>query len=77
MPIDIPSGVKVKVDKRSIIVQKGNDSLAHLLPRGIDCTVTDREVTLTRENDDRRLRSLHGLTRALVATILPSLEVSP
>ncbi len=67
MPIDIPSGVKVKVDKRSIIVQKGNDSLAHLLPRGIDCVVTDREVTLTRENDDRRLRSLHGLTRALVA----------
>jgi large subunit ribosomal protein L6 len=67
MPIDIPSGVKVKVDKRSIIVQKGNDSLAHLLPRGIECTVTGREVTFTRESDDRRLRSLHGLTRALVA----------
>ena len=66
-PIDIPSGVKVKVDKRSVSVQKGDDSLVHLLPRGIDCTITDKQVTFTRQNDDRRLRSLHGLTRALVA----------
>jgi large subunit ribosomal protein L6 len=74
MPIEIPSGIKVKVDKRSVVVQKGSDSLAHALPRGIDCSVTDKEVTFTRETDDRRLRSLHGLTRALVANAVKGMH---
>ena len=45
-----------------------------MLPRGIDCSVTDKEVTFSRETDDRRLRSLHGLTRALVANAVKGLH---
>jgi len=74
MPIGIPSGITVKVDNRAVIVKKGADSLAHMLPRGIDCTVTEKEVTFSRKNDDRRLRSLHGLTRALVANAVKGLS---
>ena len=73
MPIDIPSGIKVKIDKSSIVVAKGSDSLAHTLPRGIECAVADNVLTFTRQNDDRRLRSLHGLTRALVANAVKGL----
>lgn len=73
-PIGIPSGIKVKVDNQSVVVQKGGASLAHVMPRGIDCAVTDKEVTFTRKNDDRKLRALHGLTRALVANAVKGLN---
>jgi large subunit ribosomal protein L6 len=67
LPIAIPSGVNVKVDGPRIVVGKGNVSLTNPLPSGITCALESSILTLKRENDSRRLRSLHGLTRALVA----------
>ncbi len=67
MPIAIPSGVNVKVQGRSVVVEKGKASLAHALPPGIDAAVSGGAVTFKREGDTRQLRALHGLTRALVA----------
>ena len=67
MVIPIPSGVTVKVQGASVVVEKGKTSLTNPLPAGIGCTIEDGKVRLTRDNDQRRLRALHGLTRALVA----------
>ena len=66
-PIAVPAGVTVKVDGRRVLVEKGKVSLANPLPPGIACSVAGAVVTFTREADTRQLRSLHGLTRALVA----------
>ncbi|MFQ5876807.1 MAG: 50S ribosomal protein L6 [Acidobacteriota bacterium] len=67
LPIPIPSGVSVEADGPRVVVRKGNLSLASPLPAGITCTVGSDAVTLSRADDSRRLRALHGLTRALVA----------
>jgi large subunit ribosomal protein L6 len=67
MPIPLPSGVSVKVQGRSVLIEKGKASLSHPLPPGIACTVEGGAVRFTRESDARRQRALHGLTRALVA----------
>ncbi len=67
MPIAIPAGVSVKVQGRTVLVEKGKASLANSLPPGIGCTVGSGQVTFSREGDTRQLRALHGLTRALVA----------
>jgi large subunit ribosomal protein L6 len=67
MPIAIPTGVSVKTSGRSVTVEKGKTSLTHALPGGISCKVEGGSVTFAREDDDRRSRALHGLTRALVA----------
>jgi large subunit ribosomal protein L6 len=67
MPIPIPSGVNVKVQGRSVVVEKGKVSLAHALPQGIDAAVAGGAVTFQRESETRQLRALHGLTRAIVA----------
>ena len=67
LPIAIPSGVNVKVDGPRVVVEKGKLSLTNPLPTGISCKLESSTLTFTRENDSRRLRSLHGLTRALVA----------
>ncbi len=66
-PIPLPAGVAVKVQKNSVLVEKGSTSLTQPLPEGITCTVSDKEIVFARARDDRRSRSLHGLTRALVA----------
>ena len=67
MAIPIPSGVTVKVQAGSVVVEKGKNTLTNPLPPGISCKVEDGKVRLARDNDQRHLRALHGLTRALVA----------
>jgi len=67
MPIPIPAGVSVKTAARSVTVEKGKTTLTHALPSGINCKIDGGVVSFARDNDDRRLRALHGLTRALVA----------
>lgn len=66
-PIALPAGVSVKAAGRSVSIEKGKVALRHPLPEGIACKVEGQSVTFTRTGDDRRLRALHGLTRALVA----------
>jgi len=75
MPIPIPVGVSVKTAGRSVTVEKGKVSLTQALPRGINCTVDKGIVAIARENDERRLRALHGLTRALVANAVQGVSV--
>ena len=67
MPIPLPTGVSVKVQDGSILVEKGKVTLANPLPQGITCSVDKGIVVFKRADDSRRQRSLHGLTRALVA----------
>ena len=66
-PIIVPSGVSVKVTGRSVVVEKGKVSLSSPMPEGIECSIASGVVTFKRGSDERRLRALHGLTRALVA----------
>ena len=67
MPITLPAGVSVKTSNGAVTIEKGKASLTHRLPEGIACQVEGTKVTLTRRDDDRRQRALHGLMRALVA----------
>jgi large subunit ribosomal protein L6 len=66
-PIALPAGVSVKAVGRSVSIEKGKVALKHALPEGITCKVEGQSVTFARSGDDRKLRALHGLTRALVA----------
>ena len=67
LPIDIPAGVTVSVDGRQVAVKgpKGELTLAVAAP--IEVSVDDGQVVVTRPDDERESRSLHGLTRTLIA----------
>lgn len=67
MPIDIPGGVTVTVDGQSVTVKgpKGELSLAVASP--IEVSIEENQVLVTRPDDERASRSLHGLTRTLIA----------
>ena len=67
LPIPVPAGVEVKIDGNNVEVKgpKGTLSLAVAAP--ITVAVEDGNVIVTRPDDERTSRSLHGLTRTLIA----------
>lgn len=70
-PITIPSGVTVTVGKDNVITAKGSKGeLTQAIDRDITVEVKDGEIVLTRPTDQIRHRSLHGLSRALLANLI-------
>lgn len=66
-PIKVDSAVKIAIEGRMISVQGPKGALSQELPRGIHVSFEDGVLQLTRENDLKRLRALHGMSRALLA----------
>ena len=66
-PIEIPSGVTVTVDGSAVLVKGPKGELTHVVPSPIAVAVEEGQVVVTRPDDERESRSLHGLTRTLIA----------
>ena len=67
MPIAIPAGVTVEVAENNKVTVKGpKGTLERVLPAEMEIKVEGAEVTVTRPNDLKKMRSLHGLTRTLI-----------
>jgi len=67
LPIAIPAGVEVKVDGRAVTVKGPKGELALSVASPIEVAVEEGQVLVTRPDDERTSRSLHGLTRTLIA----------
>jgi large subunit ribosomal protein L6 len=71
MPIAIPAGVTVAVAENNKITVKGpKGSLDRVLPAEMQIKVEGSEVIVTRPNDLKKMKSLHGLTRTLIANMV-------
>jgi large subunit ribosomal protein L6 len=69
-PIPVPSGVDITVDGTTVTVKGPKGSLSHDLPETITLRQEDATLLVERANDERQTRSLHGLSRALVANMV-------
>lgn len=67
LPIAIPSGVDVKLDNGVVTVKGPKGELSQSVPAPINVAIEDGQVIVTRPDDERASRSLHGLTRTLIA----------
>ena len=67
MPIDIPGGVEVKIDGQAVTVKGPKGELSLTVASAIEVAIEDNQVVVTRPDDERASRSLHGLTRTLIA----------
>jgi len=67
MPIAIPSGVEVKIDGQVVSVKGPKGTLTHTVPAPITVAVEENSIMVARPDDERTSRSLHGLTRTLIA----------
>ncbi|SFQ40061.1 large subunit ribosomal protein L6 [Lachnospiraceae bacterium XBB1006] len=67
MPIAVPSGVTVEIAENNHVTVKGpKGTLERTLPSEMEIKLDGTEVTVTRPNDLKRMKSLHGLTRTLI-----------
>lgn len=69
-PIQIPAGVTVSVDKTKVTVKGPKGELQKELHPNMTIEVVENEVMVTRPNDNKLNRSLHGLTRSLIANMV-------
>ena len=67
LPIDIPAGGAVTVDDRAVTVKGPKGTLTHTVPQPLSVAVEDGKVQVARPDDERVSKSLHGLTRTLIA----------
>lgn len=70
MPITIPAGVEVKVNGSEVTVKGANGTLTETFRPEIGIEVKGSEIIVTRPNDEKLNRSLHGLTRTLIANMV-------
>ncbi len=67
MPVAIPAGVDVKIADGNVVTVKGpKGELTAQLHAAMTITKQENEVLVTRPNDEKENRALHGLTRALI-----------
>ena len=69
-PIAIPSGVDVTLEGRRVVVKGPNGTLAHQAPEAITVSRDGDTLVVTRPDDERENRALHGLTRSLVQNMV-------
>ncbi len=69
-PVPIPDGVDVTLADGRVSVTGPRGELSERVPEGITVEITDGEVVVTRASDHRDHRSLHGLTRSLIANMV-------
>lgn len=69
-PVPVLDGVKVNVENRLITVEGPKGKLQFEHRPEVDVSLTDGEVTVSREVDDRTSRELHGLTRAVINNMI-------
>lgn len=69
-PINIPAGVEIKVDGSVVSVKGPKGQLSQKINPNITVAVEGAEIHVTRPNDEKENRSLHGLSRTLIANMV-------
>lgn len=71
MPVKVPTGVTITVAEDNVVTVKGSKGeLTQKIHPDIQITVNDGQIEVTRPSDSKEHRSLHGLTRALIANMV-------
>jgi large subunit ribosomal protein L6 len=67
MPIAVPAGVTVDIAENNHVTVKGpKGTLERTLPAEMDIKLEESQIIVTRPNDLKKMKSLHGLTRTLI-----------
>jgi large subunit ribosomal protein L6 len=70
MPIAVPAGVTVKVDGNVVSVKGPKGELTRTIPKEMIVEIGEGVVNINRPSDEKKHKSLHGLTRTLVANMV-------
>jgi large subunit ribosomal protein L6 len=73
-PVSIPQGVKVNLDGAVIRAEGPKGKLSQPVPEGLSAKIENNQLVISRSGDDRKVRALHGLARALVANMVTGVK---
>lgn len=74
-PIAIPDKVKVAVTPDGMVTVTGpKGSLTYQVPAGVAVAVQDKQIVVSRQGDERAVRALHGLVRALLNNMVKGVQ---
>ena len=66
MPIEVPSGVEVKIDGAAVTVKGSKGELSRTFHDRVEVSQDEGVLTVSRDSDSPQVRALHGLSRALL-----------
>lgn len=69
-PITIPSGVQITQDKHQITVKGPKGELSQSLDRTIELNIEDNTINISRVNNTKPAKAMHGLTRSILANLI-------
>ncbi|ALV46323.1 LSU ribosomal protein L6P [Arthrobacter alpinus] len=70
LPISVPAGVEVKIEDSLVSVKGPKGTLELNISSPITAALEENTITVSRPNDERNSRSLHGLTRTLIDNLI-------
>jgi large subunit ribosomal protein L6 len=70
LPVPLPSGVDVTIDGRSVTVKGPKGTLSHVVAEPITVAQSDGSIEVSRPDDERESKALHGLSRTLIANMV-------
>ena len=70
LPITVPAGVDVTIDGSNVTVKGAKGTLTGTFDSNMTITLDGGVITVTRPNDQKENRALHGLTRTLIANMV-------
>jgi large subunit ribosomal protein L6 len=71
LPIEIPEGIDIKVDKENIVTVKGkNDTLTQKVHKDMIIQIEDGKILVQRPSEIKMHKALHGLTRTLISNMV-------
>ena len=73
-PITVPNGVDIKIENNHITVKGPKGTLERTIEPEIYVKLEDNVLTVSRDSDERRSKSLHGLTRTLINNMIMGVQ---
>jgi large subunit ribosomal protein L6 len=73
-PVSIPQGVKVNLDGAVVRAEGPKGKLSQLVPAGLSAKIENNQLVISRGGEDRKVRALHGLARALIANMVTGVK---
>jgi large subunit ribosomal protein L6 len=70
LPVQVPSGVDVQIDGQNVTVKGPKGTLSHVVAEPITVSQEDGVIAVARPDDERESKSLHGLSRTLIANMV-------
>jgi large subunit ribosomal protein L6 len=73
-PVNIPQGVTVNIDGAVVRAEGPKGKLMQPVPAGLSAKLENNQLVISRSGEDRKVRALHGLARALVANMVTGVK---